>query len=196
MGYEELIAYLRAEADNKIKKLWDDSHAEAEKIRSEMSERLVNMRQEHGKTLGEAVHKIRNDIFFEAQKKAREIKLISEQDISRRLFSLAASHLSLLRKERYEDIFSALARELPSPHWKQVRVSPGDSGLARRLFPDAAIIPDDSIYGGLEVCSEDAKICVANTFNKRLQRAWENILPAIMRDIYQETSHERHSPVR
>jgi vacuolar-type H+-ATPase subunit E/Vma4 len=186
MGYEELIKGLREEADEKVGQLWNDARAEAERIREDSSNRIERARREYRSNLENAAGDISNNILFDAEKKAREIVLKAEKKLSDLLFSLAKARLHLLRSKEYEKIFSVLAREIPSLKWQEVRVNPEDTAFAGELFPDARILPDDSITGGVEVCSEDGKICIINTFEKRLERAWEYILPFIMRDIYRE----------
>jgi vacuolar-type H+-ATPase subunit E/Vma4 len=43
------------------------------------------------------------------------------------------------------------------------------------------------------VALDGMKISISNTFEKRLERAWEEILPPIMRDVYKEISNNEHS---
>jgi V/A-type H+-transporting ATPase subunit E len=75
-----------------------------------------------------------------------------------------------------------MAAELPAD-WKTVRVNSEDAGIAREHFPEAGIITDDSISGGMDVMTEDAKIRVINTLEKRLERAWGDVLPHIMKEL-------------
>ena len=69
-----------------------------------------------------------------------------------------------------------------------MRVNPEDIELAKAYFPDSEIIPDGNISGGLDVLTGDGRIRVINTFEKRLERAWADMLPELIRDIYKEIS--------
>jgi vacuolar-type H+-ATPase subunit E/Vma4 len=183
MGYEELIKGLRAEADEKIRQLWKDVNEEATRIRDEEAERFDDAREKHEESLKTAVRETCDNILVEAERESRKIMAEAEKKLSDRLFSLAMASLVSLRNEEYEKVFSELAREIYSPQWKEVRVASGDVEFAEGLFPGAHIVRDDGITGGLEVHSENGQISVDNTFEKRLERAWEDMLPLIMQEV-------------
>jgi vacuolar-type H+-ATPase subunit E/Vma4 len=60
--------------------------------------------------------------------------------------------------------------------------------MAETHLPDSKIIPDYKITGGLEVFRENRKQHIINTFEKRLERAWEEILPFLIIDTYREAA--------
>jgi vacuolar-type H+-ATPase subunit E/Vma4 len=123
-------------------------------------------------------------ILNEADKDAERIRLSAEQSLSHRLRTLSFSLISELRNEFYEKVFQLLAGELPHHTWTAVRVNPEDGNIARKIFRGVEIIPDSEISGGLVITSDDGRIEVDNTFEKRLERAWTIILPEIMKDVY------------
>ena len=120
--------------------------------------------------------------------RAMIIRLSAEKALSDRLFDLSMTLLHELRDDGYENMFGLLARELPTTKWKCIRVNPEDSGTARKLFPDSEFVSDNKISGGLEAVSEDGRICITNTFEKRLERIREEMLPLLIKDIYKEVS--------
>ncbi len=183
MGYEELIEGLRAEADEKIRQVWKDVNEEAIRIRKEEADRFARAREEQGTSLENAVRETCNNILAEAERESRGIMAEAEKKLSDRLFSLAMESLALLRNEVYENVFSELAREIYSQQWKEVRVASGDVEFAKGLFPDAHVVRDDGITGGLKVHSENGQISVDNTFEKRLERGWRDMLPLIMQEV-------------
>jgi len=183
MGYEELIEGLRAEADEKIRQVWKDVNEEAIRIRKEEADRFARAREEQGTSLENAVRETCNNILAEAERESRGIMAEAEKKLSDRLFSLAMESLALLRNEVYENVFSELAREIYSQQWKEVRVASGDVEFAKGLYPDAHIVLDDGITGGLKVHSENGQISVDNTFEKRLERGWRDMLPLIMQEV-------------
>jgi V/A-type H+-transporting ATPase subunit E len=64
------------------------------------------------------------------------------------------------------------------------RVNPADTDIAKRSFPEADIIADQNITGGMTVLLGNGEVQVSNTFEKRLEKAWEEIAPLIIKDIY------------
>ena len=186
MGYRELIESLRKEGENKIQLLWNEAETQAKKIREKVSSRIEQIKKEREKIQAEITKEQEELILSKAKARARRIKLSAEKALSDRLFSLALSSLSELRNNRYKEIFTSLINELPDMKWKEVRVNPVDIKIAQGFFPDARIIPDNSIAGGLEVKTENERMHVINTFEKRLERAWEDLLPRLIRYIYKE----------
>jgi len=186
MGYRELIESLRKEGEENISRLWIDVQEEADKINAETSQKIEEIREKYRKDQETAAGKQEDLILSETKNRARLIKLSAERALSDRLFPLAMSYLHELRNEAYKDVFASLVKELPHTLWREVRVNPQDITIAREHFPDSQVIPDDTISGGLEVIREDGRICIANTFNKRLEKAWEDVLPSLITDIYKE----------
>jgi vacuolar-type H+-ATPase subunit E/Vma4 len=186
LGHNELINSLRRDGEETVKRLWSEVKAEAEKIASETSQRIGELKEEHAKILDLAVMKEERSVLSEAEKRVSIIRLSMEQGLSERLFPLAVSCLGELRTERYRDVFTSLADELPDTEWEEVRVNSRDEEIAREVFPGLRIVTDNNISGGLEVIRKGGKISVANTFKKRLENAWQDILPLLIKDICKE----------
>jgi vacuolar-type H+-ATPase subunit E/Vma4 len=109
-------------------------------------------------------------------------------DLAGRLHALALEALGGLRNETYGDLFASLTAEIPSGAWQRVRVNPLDRSLAERHFPLATIVCDPAIGGGFEVEAEEGRIRIGNTLETRLDRAWPDVLPALMRDVFEQLS--------
>lgn len=184
MGCKELIEALRREGDEKAQAIWREAEADAGKIRADADERIKGLREEYSRMQESAIKDQIDPILSEAKQKADAVRLAAQKDMSARLYRLALSVLSDLRDEGYSDIFRLLVKELPFCNWEMVKVNPQDERIAKEYFSDAEIITDSSITGGLEVQAKDGKIRISNTFEKRLERAWVEILPGLMRDIY------------
>jgi V/A-type H+-transporting ATPase subunit E len=186
MSQEELIASLLREAEEKISGIRDSSRVEIDGIRAETSQRLDKLRDEYRRraTVSSATNE--RAILFETERKAAFLRLSAENALAERLRALALSNLQRLREGRYSAVFSALVKELPEREWEEVRVNSRDVQLAVEHFPEAEIVSDDSISGGLEVIAGAGVIRVINTFEKRLERGFDDLLPIMMRDIYSE----------
>ena len=192
MGCEELIASLRKEAGERTLEIWKEAEEEAGKIRAGVSLRLEALQRDNA--AGRASEEGSRKVLLEAETRARMIRLTSENSLSERLYSLAVSSLRLLRDQRYEDIFNRLALELPSPGWQRVRVNPDDPGLAKKYFPGAGIVVDKNITGGMEAEAEEGNVRVVNTFEKRLERSWPQMLPDLLVDICREVTDNATPP--
>ncbi|MGD1074833.1 MAG: V-type ATP synthase subunit E [Thermodesulfovibrionales bacterium] len=184
MGCKELIESLRQDADKRIESVWQDAEAEAEKIKAELSRKIELMREETVRALSSEGRNILMHALSEADKQARICRLSAEKRLSDRFFLTASSSLSRLRNARYRDVFKAIAGELPPLSWQTVSVNPEDVGIAREIFPNAEIIQDAGITGGLAAVAEGAKIRIINTFEARLGRAWDDLLPELIKDVY------------
>jgi vacuolar-type H+-ATPase subunit E/Vma4 len=186
MGCKELIESLRKEADKRIESVRQEAEAEAGKIRTETAHKIELLREESRRALSSEVNNMLMHALSEADKQARICRLSAEKRLSDRLFSAASSSLGRLRSARYRDVFKAIAGELPPLHWQTVSVNPEDVGIAREIFPDAEIIQDAGITGGLVVTAEGGKIRIINTFEGRLTRAWGDLLSELIKDAYRE----------
>jgi V/A-type H+-transporting ATPase subunit E len=184
MGCDELIESLRKEAEEKTREIWEEAEKEAGKIRADISLRLEALQRDNAAE--RSSDEVPRKVLLEAETGARMIRLIADDRLSVRLYSLIASSLCLLREEGYEDIFQRLVLEIPSFEWQRVRVNPDDSALAQKSFPGAEVVADKSITGGVEVEAEEGGVRIVNTFEKRLERLWPQMLPDLLGDIRKE----------
>ncbi|MDI6744191.1 MAG: hypothetical protein QMD07_02325 [Thermodesulfovibrionales bacterium] len=184
MTYDKLIESLYNEGEDKIRLVREETAADREQIKREASEKMRCIFEEHSRALSALIKEKADAIISDARNRAGDIKLASEHRLSERLYGLASNSLGLLRNEDYSGIFERIAGELPGIRWQRVRVNPKDRETAKKYFPDAEIEADAAITGGIDADAEDGKICAVNTFEKRLERGWQDILPEIIRDTY------------
>jgi vacuolar-type H+-ATPase subunit E/Vma4 len=190
MGYRKLIDSLRTEGAEKVRLIRRKSEEDAEGMRSDMTQKIERLEEQYSRRLSTEVSEVRGSVLAEAQTKKRQKRLLEEKALSERLYSLAQSSLDVLRDERHGEVFSALVGEFPSLPWRKIRVHADDVEIARNYFSNSDVTPDEAITGGLDASSEDGSIRIVNTFNKRLERAWEDMLPELLSDIYNELSYE------
>lgn len=183
MGYRELIDALLREGEEKIIEVRRNAEAEVEKIRSEKEARIAGLRSEYAGILNSETAAATDSMLHKAEEETRAIRLNAEAQLSGRMKRLAMSMTGGLRDEKYKDIFSSLLRELPSCKWEIVRVNPLDERLAKEYLPEAIITVDDNITGGLEVSDSSGRVSVRNTFDIRLDMAWEELLPDMMEEV-------------
>ena len=183
MGCKELIESLKAAGDGKLTALRAESEVEAERVRTGAARSIKALRDEHARKHAAEAAREAETILAEANAEVRAIRLRAERVLAERLHGVARALLNSLRNEGYRDVFIGFAREHPRFTWKTVRVNPDDAALARELFPDAEVLVEQGITGGMEVASEGDQVRVVNTFEKRLERLWEEMLPDIMREM-------------
>ena len=184
MNCEELIETLWQEAEKKIVAIGRETDEEETRISKETLLRISRLREESQQLCSSASGKQTEEILSEAEKKARLVNITEDLRLAKRLFRISRASLRELRNLNYQDSFRFMAAELPPLPWKTVRVNPEDAGIAREHFPEAEIITDESISGGMDVMTYDGKIRVIDTLEKRLVRAWEDVLPQIMKEFY------------
>ncbi len=186
MSCKELIESLKQAADERMHHIWGDAEAEAAKIRADTESRLELLRQETAAKQKTAFADHINRAVSDAKNRARALRLSSEKNVSGQLYEAAKALLPVLRTRSSEAVFQTLAKELPPGPWQTVRVHPGDVALAKKCFPGAEVTADERISGGMEVSAKNGSIVVVNTFEKRLERAWGDMQPEMIKDAYCE----------
>jgi vacuolar-type H+-ATPase subunit E/Vma4 len=186
MSCKELIDSLKKAADERVLLMRQEAEREAGAVKADVARRLGQLRDEAKGKEAVARRDANTRALSAENSRAREVRLLAEKELSARLEAVAVSSLTALRKADYENVFGKMVRELPALAWHTVRVNPGDVSLAGKFFPGAEIVPDENISGGLDASIKDGSIRVINTFEKRLERAWSDMLPLLIRDVYGE----------
>jgi vacuolar-type H+-ATPase subunit E/Vma4 len=190
MSSRELIESLRRAGEENLRRLRKNAEQEAEAAAAVAAARIEALRKRYADELAVAAEDEARQGLAEAGSRARAIRLASEKKLSDRLFQVAGASLEQLRQDGYPAIFEQLALELPSLPWKTVRVNPADIDLARRFLGAAEIVPVETITGGVDAAVADGSIRAINTFEKRLEQLWADLLPLLIRDVYEEISDE------
>ena len=185
MDCEELIKSLWLRAEDNIRTIDREAKEEAAQAEKEIALRINGLREEHAKKVAAESAKTAGYILSEAQNSVRLMRLANRRKLCDRFYRLARASLMLLRQRDHSEAFDALAMELPPLPWVSVRVNPDDAGSAQISFPGADIIPDERISGGMDVITGDNSVRVINTLEKRLDRAWDDILPDLMKEYYE-----------
>lgn len=188
-----MIDSLKQAADGRVRQLWNDAETEAAKIRADATLGLEQLREEADRKKTAAAAESVNRAVSDAKSRARIARLLAEKRISSRLYETAKSLLPSLRSRSSQAQFNALAQELPPRSWQVVRVHAADLSLAKKCFPGADAVADAGISGGMEVSAQNGEIRVVNTFEKRLERAWGDMQPELIRDAYREVELEASS---
>lgn len=186
MSCKELIESLRKTAEERTRILWQEAEQEAAACRADIGRKLEQLRKELARRRVVVNGEVSSQALEVARTQARALRLCAEQKLSDRLYQVAVSCLPALRTAAYEDLFRKMAKELPGLAVQTVRVNSADIGIARKHFPGADVAPDGNITGGLDVSAAGGSFRVINTFEKRLERAWNGMLPALISEAYRE----------
>jgi len=182
MGCKELIESLRAAGDERIRVMRAEAEQEAERVRAEADGKIAEVRADHAARRSAAAAASEELCLAEATRTVRQKALVTDRALADRLYGLARRSLPALRNVGYRDMFVSFSQELPCFTWQTIRVNPADGDLAREQFPESKVVLDKAITGGLEAASEGGQVTVVNTFEKRLERLWEEMLPDIMKE--------------
>lgn len=191
MSRAALIEALRRKAAGDAAAIWQKAEADAENRKREAARSVEERRTVLLQQVETQRKRLEDAETAAAERKARELRVTAEVSLAQRLYRLALVSLQGLRQESPQRLFAALTAELPSRSWQRVRVNPADEVLARAHFPQAEVVCDEAIIGGMEVEADDGRIRVSNTLEARLQSAWPDILPDLIASVLAESSDHR-----
>jgi vacuolar-type H+-ATPase subunit E/Vma4 len=183
LGLDELINSLKKNGQKQIEDIWQQARAEADSMRKQTAEAIARITEEHADQLASACQKSVRVIVTEAEIKARKKKLFAYQELDEVLRATALKQLPKLRELNYENVFAQLVKELPDGQWEKIKVNPSDVSLATKFFNKNIVQSDADINGGLIAVNAGGKIVIDNTFEKRLERKWSQILPELINNI-------------
>ena len=185
MAQRELEAALRRDGESKAREIWRSVEAEAECLRSAAAQTLDRQRQAAEEQRQIEINALHDAAFAVARKQAQHSRLAAESTLERRLKQLAEGLLDGLAFSGGAELFARLAAEIPAYPWRQLKIHPRDEIFARAAFPEAEILPSEGITAGLEVLSNDGRIQVINTLEKRLEHLWPELLPELLKELRQ-----------
>lgn len=182
MGHRELIESLREAGAADLRAILELSASATASVEADCAARIAGLRRQYALNQEMAVAAERGRVVAAAEAEGALIRLEAEHQLAERLFRLAQAALVRLQGET-PSLFAALAAELPSCRWETVRVNPADRELAAAAFPEAQIEAEPEIHGGMVAVAPGGRIRVDNTLGKRLERAWPQLLPRLVRAI-------------
>jgi len=191
MTQAALIEALRRNAERDAGALWEVARARAQARKDDAARAIEQRRSQIVAEVAALAAEAERVATAEAQREARRTQMAANTALAARLFHLARASLPRFRDENYEQLFAALAEELPARSWQCIRVNPADQRLAAARFPQAQVACDEAIVGGIEVEAEDGRIRISNTLETRLQTCWPDVLPGLIRHVFTEVSHEQ-----
>ncbi len=183
MSYIDLMNALREKGEEKAATLWLHVEAEAQRMRTEAANRIEGTKADCARALVREQASLIKGVRIEAERTARNLWSGAKSQLAERCYQLARRALADLRNPDGGRVLRPLADELPEEAWEEVRVHPLDHDAAARLFPGARVVTDSGISGGLEVVGRGGRLRICNTLDKRLERAWPDLLPGIVGKI-------------
>lgn len=179
-----MLQHLRLQGEETISRLWREAGAKVLEQRAAAERRLAGLRDQARLEATARLDLLSRTGLMEAKRQADQRRLLAHNQLVVRLRALAVTNLATLRSEEYDQVFARLVRELPAgAEWQEARVHPDDEGLAAAALPRAEVTTDSRISGGLEVSGQEGGVRVVNTFDKRLERAWPELLPVLLHEL-------------
>ncbi len=195
MGYQELIAALRAEGEARVRERMDAARRDAAGIREEARRQVEVLREESRRRLAREAEETRERILGHAGRESEKIRLLAIEDAAASL-RREAERL-LVQRAGSAKVFEALLREAVeavSAAEVEVRVPPSMAKESTRLLArwkrTARVAPDPDCGAGVEVRAEGGRQIVQNTAEGRLDKAWTRVVPEIIRKL-EETANVR-----
>lgn len=183
MSYAALIEELRRQGEAEKRAIWQAAEAAAAAYREAAERRWASdqaaAEQERCAARAARAREIRRA----AEQEGRQLAGQAEVALAERLYHLAHRVMPVLQDEVRGEMFVRLARELPDRPWNRVHVNPSDLAWAREFFPQAEVVADGDITGGVEALDQQGGVRVINTLEKRLERGWQAILPALFAEL-------------
>jgi V/A-type H+-transporting ATPase subunit E len=183
MSHSALINDLRARGEQQIAAIRQQAREEVDGLRAEADNLLAESESHCQLTAEQSRETVRRKMAVTAQRQASAIATRAEQELNSRLYALGKELLNGLHGKKRAELFTRLAEEFTAGDWQTIIVHPEDTSVARQLFPQAEIVIDEGISGGLVASSADGRITVINTLEKRLERLWPRLVPEILRDV-------------
>jgi len=183
MSKEVLIRDLQQKSSDRIKEMWREAEKNVKDLREEQNNSFTLFKSEEEKQLQELERSVAAPIVFKAEKEALLIVDEAMRKLSERLYAIALRMLPQLRKEEYPEIFASLVEELPPFKWEAITVNELDVELAKSFFPSVEIRTDPALSGGFTTSGDNGNYRVINTLERRLEKAWPFVLPALLREI-------------
>ena len=183
MAEPALISELRQRADRDVDAIWQKARADAEACREQAARDLEDARVATARHVTERTRAAAAAAMMTAETEARRIRTAATAAVAERVHALAAVALARARDADYPAAFAALVRELPSRQWETIVVNPADEQLARQQIAGARIVCDLAIGLGAIATAEGGRVRVDNTLAARLESAWPDLLPQVMRDV-------------
>jgi V/A-type H+/Na+-transporting ATPase subunit E len=204
MGLEDILAAMEADAAAEREAILSSAKQEAEQIVARAREAAVTARSRAAEA---ELRRLRSDQARRLNDARlgglREVAAAREQ-LLEGSFAACVSELQSIRSSPgYETTLGQLLDEALDEigdHAVSVQVDPRDEGIVRRLLSDrgvsAHLSPCLGCAGGLDLASEDGRIVVRNTLERRLGRAREMLREELLSMLEGgRTEHDRTSIV-
>ena len=113
MGEKELKTALQHEGEAHARGFWEQAEAVVEGRRKEIETELEHLHDETRRSLQTEEAALRNNLLFEAQTRATEVKLYAEAAMELRLLEIADRVLGEMIECSRQEQWQTLSRELP-----------------------------------------------------------------------------------
>lgn len=188
MGEHELQAALRREADARIRQLWAEAEDEVAARRLALAAELDRQRRLAGEEARQAALAVTRSAQAASRLALRRCRLQAKAALAERLQRLAGQLLAEIADAERERLWRGCIAELPPAPWQALRVAPADLERARRDFPQAEVLTDPHLLGGMVAATDAERIVVDNSLAGRLARGWPELLPELIAMLARETN--------
>ena len=192
MPYEDLLAALKANAQERMKEIRDRAEAEALKIRRDAEERAQGIRSAYLEEAGRAVQLEKGKLISRVGAEKRMAYTKAKEDLFQQVFDQAARRMASVRDHQgyrllLKKLVGEVMEELPAEEIR-VHIDPRDEPLCREVLREmkrnCEVVTDLTTIGGLNATTADERLMIFNTLESRLERARELMKSEIMSTLY------------
>lgn len=180
MGRDELLAALQLKAAAEKQAIWQRAEQQAAEAEAEAVGEQRRLELQRRDRQQQELQELQRALDSRIDKRLQRARLQTEQLLAGRLQLLAGELLTALPPEVRQRGWKVLVEELPARSWQTIRVHPDDFDRARQQFPDSRIESDAALGGGLVAIAADEALQVDNSFERRRQRLWPQLLGSLI----------------
>jgi len=187
MGRDELIAALKQKAADEKQAIWRQAEQDAAAAKREAADERQRLERQRLEKVRQQEQALTRQLNRRVARRLQAARLRTQQRLAERLERLARQLLAELPTNERRQAWATLADELPQRRWQRVRVHPDDSDAARSRYPDSQVEEDAALGGGLVAIEADEALLIDNSFERRRQRLWPQLLGLLLARLGKES---------
>jgi len=180
MGRDELIAALQQKAADEKQAIWQQAEQDVAAAEREAADERQRLERQRLEKIRQQEQALMLQLNRRVARRLQAARLRMQQRLAGRLETLARQLLADVPPDARRRAWVILADELPQRRWQRMRVHPDDAAAARSRYPDCCVEEDAALGGGLVAIEADEALQIDNSFERRRQRLWPQLLGRLL----------------
>ncbi len=179
----KILSYLKESFEKELSALKEETEARKKEIMEAYKKKAAALKASFDEKERLMLEELKKEYDYLHIFRINQKRLMLQRKVRELIDKNLREVLKSLRDQSYERVFHNLVKETPHLNWKYVKVNPEDRELALSFFPEAIIVEEEHISGGFELVSEDKRVFLSNSFEKRAERIKDDVEQEIFSDI-------------